>query len=474
MAIFLVDTQGLFDNDTTSGDNAKVFSLTSLLSSIQIINLSGNIREDELQYVSFAMEFAKYATPKMGKPYQNVTFLIRDWQCEEDFEFGHKGGKKYINKVLKGKSEQSKEFESIRNFLIESCEEIQCFLLPHPGKNVAGKKNFNGNWAQLDEDFREELKKTIETLLDPENIIPKKMSGRELKVDEFLPYLKQYFKFFSTKEIPRAVNLFENLIKVELNELVEKCFRIYYHNLTHLSKSIETKSNVAKFHKRINDLALTAFKNCEKMGSHDQIEIAEKSLKSKIDAAYEIWSKTKIYQLEKEEIQKQNEAKLNEIVAAFETEKKKMNDEIYSVKSSFENDKKELENKVESLKSELNTVRVTRNVNSRFDMCSLAPLLVRVAKFNVINKNWLLFFLKPSFGSVSSYPNYISNDCSSSNFYVPSYSSSSSRASSASTSNPWHAHQKSVSKVWSQMSASEKRSAGNFNTFASASYRKGK
>lgn len=46
-----MDTQGTFDSESTVRDNATVFALSTLLSSVQVYNLSQNIEEDDLQHL---------------------------------------------------------------------------------------------------------------------------------------------------------------------------------------------------------------------------------------------------------------------------------------------------------------------------------------------------------------------------------------------------------------------------------------
>lgn len=81
LAIILMDTQGLFDSETSHTDNAKIFALGSLISSVEIFNLFSNIQEDHLQYLQFATEFAKSAakdnSENDSKPFQKLLFLIR-------------------------------------------------------------------------------------------------------------------------------------------------------------------------------------------------------------------------------------------------------------------------------------------------------------------------------------------------------------------------------------------------------------
>jgi atlastin len=50
-AIMLIDTQGLFDHHTPPAINGKIFSFTTLITSIQIFNLANLVQEDHLEYL---------------------------------------------------------------------------------------------------------------------------------------------------------------------------------------------------------------------------------------------------------------------------------------------------------------------------------------------------------------------------------------------------------------------------------------
>lgn len=83
IAIIVMDTQGLFDNETSVMNNSRIFALSTLLSSMEVLNLSGVIQEDQLEYLQFATEFAKYFKINdqraAEKAFQNLMFLVRDW-----------------------------------------------------------------------------------------------------------------------------------------------------------------------------------------------------------------------------------------------------------------------------------------------------------------------------------------------------------------------------------------------------------
>ena len=49
--VLLMDTQGAFDSQSTVKDCATVFALSTMLSSVQVYNITGNIQEDDLQHL---------------------------------------------------------------------------------------------------------------------------------------------------------------------------------------------------------------------------------------------------------------------------------------------------------------------------------------------------------------------------------------------------------------------------------------
>ena len=55
IAILLMDTQGLFDHESSPTDNSRIFSLSTLISSMQIFNLFNLIQENHLQYLQVSL-----------------------------------------------------------------------------------------------------------------------------------------------------------------------------------------------------------------------------------------------------------------------------------------------------------------------------------------------------------------------------------------------------------------------------------
>ncbi len=59
IAIVLMDTQGLFDTNTPAEVNARIFSMSVLISSVQIFNIHKQIAEDHLEYLKVRIYYKK-------------------------------------------------------------------------------------------------------------------------------------------------------------------------------------------------------------------------------------------------------------------------------------------------------------------------------------------------------------------------------------------------------------------------------
>lgn len=107
MALLILDTQGMFDGETSQKLTATIFGLTTMLSSTLIYNVSKQIQEDNLQHLQLFLEYGRLAhdaadtaaarasasagtgeEPPPAEldaaapppPFQHLQFLVRDWQ----------------------------------------------------------------------------------------------------------------------------------------------------------------------------------------------------------------------------------------------------------------------------------------------------------------------------------------------------------------------------------------------------------
>tara|TARA_B110000305_G_C19298589_1_gene567936 strand:+ start:30 stop:902 length:873 start_codon:yes stop_codon:yes gene_type:complete len=127
VAMLLVDTQGMFDHETTMGLTAAIFGLSTLLSSFQIYNVDKRIQEDNLQQLALFSEYGRmalvkentnnseksdddndsddeYLAPPSTKPFQRIEFVVRDWQNFDDetnFAEMRASMDSYLNEVIR-------------------------------------------------------------------------------------------------------------------------------------------------------------------------------------------------------------------------------------------------------------------------------------------------------------------------------------------------------------------------------------
>lgn len=287
-AIILIDTQGLFDHDTPDEINSKIFSFTTLISSIQIYNLPNIIHENELQYLQFATEFAKYSMNDecVGKPFGHLLFLIRDWASTSSYNYGFDDGLKYLEEhVLKIKRHQPENMIELRRHIRDSYEKIQCFLMPHPGK-IVHAKNFNGSYIGLDEEFLKQLDVLVPGILSPENLQPKKVNGRHITVSDFLSNFNSYSSLFNDKNIPSALSVYESTVNIFMNQLVTKNINFYSNEVQRHLSSIKDLNEFQNIHLKVKESAVDKYTDARKMGSKDQVKSFENLLYHEIEKAH--------------------------------------------------------------------------------------------------------------------------------------------------------------------------------------------
>ncbi|KAJ0173420.1 hypothetical protein K1T71_010569 [Dendrolimus kikuchii] len=210
--ILLMDTQGTFDSESTVRENSTVFALSTMISSVQIYNLSQNIEEDDLQHLQLFTDYGKLAQEqgsknKAGKPFQKLQFVIRDWSCPYEYAYGPEGGERLLKKRLEVHKGQHEELQNLRVYINQTYEDLACFLMPHPGLKVSTNPEFDGKITDIRSQFQESLKELIPMLLAPENLVPKLIGGQPVKAKDLLTYFKVYMKVFNGSKLPEPKSI---------------------------------------------------------------------------------------------------------------------------------------------------------------------------------------------------------------------------------------------------------------------------
>lgn len=228
LAVLLVDTQGMFDHETNMALTAAIFGFSTLLSSYQIYNVEKRIQEDNLQHLALFSEYARTAvtqeeqdsdannedkTDATKKPFQQMEFLVRDWQhfdqdMEEakDYAGMEESMKAYLDSVLSER--QDKDLKDTRDQITSCFENISCYGLVHPGF-AATKAKFTGNVKDLEEDFVGLLDRYCDKVFGAA-AKPKVIHGRELTAAELGPYIEAYAALFTSGDkFPEAATMLE-------------------------------------------------------------------------------------------------------------------------------------------------------------------------------------------------------------------------------------------------------------------------
>ncbi|GIY07469.1 atlastin-2 [Caerostris extrusa] len=291
IAVLLMDTQGAFDSNSTVKECATVFALSTMLSSIQVYNLSSNIQEDDLQHLELFTEYGRLAMEgNDDKPFQKLMFLVRDWSFPYEAEFGKDGGQSILNRRLEISEKQHPQLQQLRKHIRSCFKEVECFLMPHPGFEVATSPAFDGRLADIRKEFIKHLQDFIQLLLSPENVIPKQIGGRDITAKDIINYFKVYVDIFKGGELPEPKSMLN--ATAEANNLSAAANSKDYYNaemekVCGGDRPYVNHQTLQRMHFEIRQSALAKFSETKKMGSEDLVHTFKEKLVKEIDEMYE-------------------------------------------------------------------------------------------------------------------------------------------------------------------------------------------
>lgn len=207
VAIILLNTQEIFDRRSSAKQSTAILALSTLLSSVQIYNVMQNIEEDDLQRLHFFNEVTRITNgyPE-NKPFQKLLFLVRDWQFGDSEGYGSENGAKMIRETLAENG--NPKMRELRKKINSTFDEVGAFLLPSPGPNLT-RRNFHGELRQIDTKFLNFVKELTIELLDPENLLDKKINQRAVSIQNWFKYLEAYTEILNGKTTPNPQSVVE-------------------------------------------------------------------------------------------------------------------------------------------------------------------------------------------------------------------------------------------------------------------------
>lgn len=212
---------------------------------------------------------------------------MRDWSHEDDFPSGLEGGKGYISRELKITDQQAPELRAVREYINESFDKIDCFLLPFIGMKAL-KKGYNGRWSEVEPDFKSQITDLIEWFLKPQNLYPKKIFGVEQTSTTYRDFATSYLETFQSEEVPEIGSLYETTVNSQLKIYIGESFNSFKLNIKKYETMTSPNSLVLLENgmKQSKADAILMFQNVPKLGTEAHFEKYKGKLTKDIDLFY--------------------------------------------------------------------------------------------------------------------------------------------------------------------------------------------
>lgn len=166
----------LLDSKSDSADQCNEnFTLSSLMSSVQIYNLWENVQESHLYPLKIFTESVRMSLD--SKPLQLLQLLIRDWVSNDTYSYGD-GGIQMLDDYFKSIANQPETLTACREHMSLCFPEVKCFLMP------------SCSIDSMENELKKNLNDFITSLLSPSKLRVKMISGHQMSAGEFIAYVK--------------------------------------------------------------------------------------------------------------------------------------------------------------------------------------------------------------------------------------------------------------------------------------------
>jgi len=289
----LLDTQGTFDTQSTIRENVTIFGLSTLISSIEIYNLMKQIREDDLQSLQMFTEYGRligegYLGADSGvKPFQKLKFLVRDWYDKEDHEHGQVGGNEYLEQVLQVFDSQHDDLKNVRLHIRECFDELDCYLMPHPGMDVVESRSYDGRLQIVREEFRRYLLDLVRHSLTAP--IVKKVNGNDVNARELYNYIETYMDMFNNEDLPEPRTALQATALATHINATQESVKFYEVKMTeHTQGSYVMPEDLVRYNDELIPQTIEFFRSIKKIGGKEMGVKYENELEIKLS---ETWNR---------------------------------------------------------------------------------------------------------------------------------------------------------------------------------------
>ncbi|XP_076803645.1 uncharacterized protein LOC143447433 isoform X2 [Clavelina lepadiformis] len=289
VAIFLMDTQGLFDLHTSEADGTVIAALTLLMSSCVIFNVKSEINSTHLQWVHKFTKFAKELKESGGRksPFQELLFLIRDWLRSD--KYGFNGGRKYLDYLIPSCNYgRAEEHRLVQEDTKATFDNISCSVMRYPGNNVARMSDTSKcRLKDVGENFSSQVEEICEKIFSPQGLVLKMIDGQQTTGRDLYQYVEVHSKTLDEDFLGKV----KSFIELEIEIVVQKYQEWFISNFTNSVKGSRpdvTEKDINEKFFRLKEETLKKFDEHSKPNSPDLIMLGKNKLSTSMDEKLKI------------------------------------------------------------------------------------------------------------------------------------------------------------------------------------------
>jgi len=283
MALLGNDTEENNDNDVNDDINDEL-DLDNIVNPLQ----KSNPENEDIH--------KKTTTTTLHKPFQQIEFLVRDWQNFEDDEDTtacEKEMTEYLESVLEERD--ASDLRDTRRQIHSCFDTISCYMMTHPGFKVT-KKNYSGTISQVDDTFLTFINQYCQKVFSKALDNPKMLNGRELRACELGAYISAYAGMFEDgARFPEATTMLDATTTANNSNASVIATNHYKDNMDIVSgvdcTEYVKEDELDETNERLRQEAMTHFDDIATFGSKSKIEDARKKVLIDCEEALVVYQK---------------------------------------------------------------------------------------------------------------------------------------------------------------------------------------